>query len=77
MVITDFSVVTGDGRHRVTITVVDVPIIGPNVCVVGVWVETCPSEAYGCVSSSDDINLSELVFPPMDAAGVFTFIVAV
>lgn len=36
MVVTSCSVVTGDGRHKAMIATAPVPVIGPNVCVVGV-----------------------------------------
>lgn len=57
----------GNGHHRVAIDVVVVPIIGPGICVSGVWVGASPCEADVFVPSSDNIDLSELVSPPTDA----------
>lgn len=71
MVVTGCSVVTGDGHHRVTIIVDVVPVIGPDVYVVGVWVDACASDADGCVPSSDNVDMSGLVSLPLDAAGSF------
>lgn len=44
-----FSIVTGDGRHRVVIVADAVPVVGHVICVSGVWVVACPSQAYGCM----------------------------
>lgn len=55
---------TGNGRHRVAISAATVPVIGPSVCVSRVWVVARPSEADGCVPSSDRIDLSGHVPPP-------------
>lgn len=67
-------VVTGDGRHRVAIVSTSVPFIGFDVLVVGEWVEACPSDADGCVPSSEDIDLSGLVSPPSDNLDSFPVI---
>lgn len=73
-VATDCSVVMGDVHHRVVISTVAVPIIGPSVCVSGEWVEACSSDADGYVSSSNDIDLSGLVSPLSDATSAFLII---
>lgn len=68
---------TGNGFYMVAISADVVPNIGPGVCVSDVWVEACPSEVVGCVSSSDDIALSGLISPPLDTMGAFPFIATV
>lgn len=61
MVVTDCSVATGDGRHKASITAATIPVIGPNVGVVGVSLEVCLYDVDGCVLSSVNIGLSILV----------------
>ena len=68
---------TGNGRHMAAIAVATVSIIGLGICVFGVWVGACPSEADDYVPSSDDIDLSRLVSPPPNATCAFPVIVAV
>lgn len=77
MVVTGCSVVTGDCRYKATIVVVAIPIIGHDVFDVGVWVEACPYDVDGCVSSNYDIDISGLVFPPPGVIGSFPVIVNV
>lgn len=68
---------TGDGHHMAVIVATTVPLIRLDVCVVGVGVDSCPSNADGCVSWSDDIGLSGLVSPPPDTVISFPVIVVV
>ena len=62
----------GDGCHRAAIVVVAVLVIRPDVCIAGMWVEACP-----CMPSSDDIDLSGLVYPPPDVVGAFPITVTI
>ena len=77
MVVTDCFVVTGDGHRRSAIAATVVPIIRFGICVVGVWVEACPSEADCCVPSSDNIDLSGLVSFLQNSAGAFPVIASI
>lgn len=67
----------GEDRHRVTTVVVMVPFIRPDICVVSVGLEACLSDTDGRVSSSNDIGLSRLVYPPPDVTGSFPIITVV
>lgn len=62
---------TGGGFHRETIVVVAVFVVGAGVYATGVWVEACSSDAYACMPSSDDMDLSGIVSPPSDTIGPF------
>lgn len=63
MVTTGCYVVIGDGRHRVAIVAIVVPVIGFGVHVSSIWVVAGPSEADGYVPSSDEIDPSWLIPP--------------
>lgn len=70
-VVTECSYMADGGRHRPEITVAMVPRIGHGACSAGVWVEAYPSKADGCVPLSNNIDMSGLIFPPLDAADAF------
>lgn len=77
VVVTGCFVVMGDGLHRAAIAATTVPIIRPNVCVVGMGVQACPYDVVGCVPSSDDIGLRGYVSLLLDAVGSIPVIAVV
>ena len=75
MIVTGCSIVMGGGLRRVVIASTAAPVIRHDFCDVVVWVDTFPSSIDGCMSLSDDIDLSGLISPPPDATGSFPIIV--
>lgn len=65
---------TGEGFHRAAIVATVFPFLGPDVCVVDIWVEGYLSDTDVCVSSSDDMDLIILVSSPSDVVGPFPVI---
>lgn len=74
MFVTICSGVTSSGHHRTAIVVVFISIMEPSACVVGIWVESCPSDVDACVLSSNDKDLSGLISPLPDVIGPFPVI---
>ena len=71
VVMTKCFVVTGGGRYKAVIDVVVVSIVKPGAYVAGIWMEAFPSDVDGCVPSSNEIDLRELISHPPGDTGTF------
>lgn len=66
------EIMTGESLHMAANVATAVPVIKPNVYVVGLGAR--PSDAYSCTLSSGCIYLSGLISPPPDSACSFLVI---